>query len=143
MGYKVNDPAGGATADKGISQVQAVGTDTPTDSLFDHTPPDGAVVVEDNEDDTANVFVRVNDGTWLNVSKTSGGQDTQSGDGSTTAFTISHGLPVAPDAVVVTAGSADADGDFFVTSDADDITITYGTAPTSDTDNLTWNWLST
>lgn len=68
------------------------------------------------------------------------GSDTQSGDGSTTAFTIAHGLSAAPSVYSVQPASADAAGDSHVTADSSNLTITYGTAPASGTDNLTWVW---
>lgn len=72
----------------------------------------------------------------------SGGQATASGDGTATVFAFAHGLTAAPTSVVVSAGSADADGDFFVTHDATNVTVTYATAPVTGTNNLTWNWLA-
>ena len=68
------------------------------------------------------------------------GSNVQSGDGTTVAFSIAHGLISTPTFVNVQPGSADADGDFYVTVDATNITITYGTAPASGTNNLTWYW---
>lgn len=68
------------------------------------------------------------------------GTYTASGDGSTTQFTIAHGLVAEPSKVTVTPASADAAGDFYVTKDATNIYINYKTAPASGTDNLSWYW---
>jgi parallel beta-helix repeat protein len=68
------------------------------------------------------------------------GKSTFSGDGSTTTFTIAHGLAKQPTKVLVTAGSDAAKGDFYVTADATNITVTYATAPPSGTNNVVLNW---
>jgi len=68
------------------------------------------------------------------------GRSTQNGNGSATAFTIAHGLAAAPGTVTVTPGHADAKGDFHVTVDATNITVTYATAPASGTNNVVLNW---
>jgi parallel beta-helix repeat protein len=69
-----------------------------------------------------------------------GGVATFSGDGSTKTFTIAHGLASTPTKVLVTAGSDAAKGDFYVTADATNITVTYATAPPSGTNNVVLNW---
>jgi hypothetical protein len=69
-----------------------------------------------------------------------GGTATFSGNGSTTTFTIAHGLASTPTKVLVTAGSSAAKGDFYVTASATNITVTYGTAPASGTNNVILNW---
>jgi len=68
------------------------------------------------------------------------GEYTASGDGSTTSFTIPHGLLVKPGSVAVTACSADAAGDYYVSWDADNIYVDYKTAPPSGTDNIKLCW---
>lgn len=66
--------------------------------------------------------------------------DTQSGDGSATTFTIAHDLDGAPSAAVVIPTSAAAAGEFHVSDKtADNVEITYGTAPSDATDNLSWD----
>jgi hypothetical protein len=65
---------------------------------------------------------------------------TFSGNGTTTTFTFAHGLAGTPKMAVVTAGSSDAKGDFYVTYDATNITVTYATAPPSGTNNVVLNW---
>ena len=62
-----------------------------------------------------------------------------SGNGVQTVFTIPHGIPGTPSAVV-TPRSADAAGAFYVTTDATNITITYLAAPPAGVSNLGWNW---
>jgi parallel beta-helix repeat protein len=69
-----------------------------------------------------------------------GGTATFSGNGSTKTFTIAHGLASTPTKVLVTAGSDAAKGDFYATADATNITVTYGTAPPSGTNNVVLNW---
>jgi len=68
------------------------------------------------------------------------GRSTQSGDGATTAFTISHGLYTTPASVSVTAGHAAARGDFHVTVSSTQITVTFGTAPVAGASNVVLNW---
>jgi len=76
----------------------------------------------------------------INYVTENGGTVTFSGNGSTTTFTIAHGLASTPTKVLVTAGSNAAKGDFYVTADATNITVTYGTAPPSGTNNVVLNW---
>ena len=68
------------------------------------------------------------------------GTATFNGDGSTTQFSIAHGLVSTPSKVLVTPMTADAAGDFYVTADADYIYINYKTAPPSGTDNVKVSW---
>ena len=68
------------------------------------------------------------------------GTATFSGDGSTTQFSIEHGLVSTPNKVQVTAMSSDAAGDFYVTADATYIYVNYKTAPPSGTDNVKLSW---
>jgi hypothetical protein len=68
------------------------------------------------------------------------GTATFSGNGSQTTFTIAHGLAGTPKVAVVTAGSSDAKGDFYVTYDATNIYVTYATAPPSGTNNVVLRW---
>jgi hypothetical protein len=68
------------------------------------------------------------------------GTATFSGDGSTTQFQISHGLAGTPKTVVVTAGSADARGNFYVIYDAYNIFVVYATAPPAGTNNVVLRW---
>jgi len=68
------------------------------------------------------------------------GVATFSGDGVTTSFSWAHGLVTTPSKILVTPKSADASGDFYVTADATNITITYITAPPAGTDNVVIAW---
>jgi nitrous oxidase accessory protein NosD len=68
------------------------------------------------------------------------GTATFSGNGTQTIFTIPHGLATTPKTVIVTPGSADAIGNFYVTVDATNITVTYTTAPPSGTNNIILYW---
>ena len=68
---------------------------------------------------------------------------TLSGDGTTTTFTLSHGLPVVPEAVNVDATTADASTDFWVSAKSDSsIDISYYSAPSAGTDNLGYDLLA-
>jgi len=68
------------------------------------------------------------------------GTATFSGDGTTTQFSIAHGLVKAPTKVLVTPMTADAASDFYVTADDTNIYINYKSAPPSGTDNLKFSW---
>jgi len=68
------------------------------------------------------------------------GINTQSGDGTTTQFTIPHGLVSEPSNVIVIPASADASGDYYITKDDTNIYINYISAPPAGTDNLSWYW---
>jgi hypothetical protein len=66
------------------------------------------------------------------------GNGTRSGDGSTTTFTIAHGLSgvTSTSACVVQAKSADAVGITYIETDATNITIHFASAPPSGTNNI-------
>lgn len=69
---------------------------------------------------------------------------TESGDGETTTFTLSHSLGVTPTTAHVQPTSKDAAGDFYVsdkTSGA--VNITYLSAPNAGTDNLGYDITTT
>jgi len=68
------------------------------------------------------------------------GTATFSGDGATTTFTIAHGLADTPRTYRVQPASNDAAGDFYVTADNTNLTVTYLTAPPSGTDNIVLVW---
>jgi len=68
------------------------------------------------------------------------GAATFSGDGTTTQFSIAHGLVSTPTKVLVTPMTADAASDFYVTVDDTNIYINYKSAPPSGTDNLKFSW---
>ncbi|RLI50221.1 MAG: hypothetical protein DRP09_20115 [Candidatus Thorarchaeota archaeon] len=69
-----------------------------------------------------------------------GGTATFSGDGTTTQFSIAHGLVSTPTKVQVTPLTADAAGDFYVTADATNIYINYLSPPASGVDNVQVWW---
>jgi len=68
------------------------------------------------------------------------GTATFSGDGTTTQFSIAHGLVSTPTKVLVTPMTEDAASDFYVTADDTNIYINYKSAPPSGTDNLKFSW---
>jgi len=75
-----------------------------------------------------------------NYATENSGTATFSGDGTTTQFSIAHGLVSAPTKVLVTPMTADAASDFYVTADDTNIYINYKSAPPSGTDNLKFSW---
>jgi len=72
--------------------------------------------------------------------KRSSGVATFSGDGTTTQFKIAHNLVSTPSKVIVTPGSKDASGSFYVTADSTYIYVNYSTAPPSGTNNIVLYW---
>jgi len=68
------------------------------------------------------------------------GVSTQSGNASTTAFNIAHGLAMTPLTYSIEKQSADAIGEPVVTATSTNIVITYPVAPPTGTNNLTWVW---
>ena len=83
-----------------------------------------------------------NDKIFSNIGYTTenSGTATFSGDGTTTQFSIAHGLVSTPTKVQVTPMTADAASDFYVTADDTNIYINYKSAPPSGTDNLKFSW---
>ena len=69
-----------------------------------------------------------------------GGVSTQSGNGSTTAFTIAHGLYDTPNHATVTAGSSAAAAAYYVSWDSTNLTVTFLAAPANGTNNLLLAW---
>lgn len=51
------------------------------------------------------------------------------GTGSTATFSFSHGFGATPGTVTVNAGSSAASAPFFITSDSNNINVTFGTSP--------------
>lgn len=68
------------------------------------------------------------------------GISTQSGNGSTKVFTITHGSTTTPLLAFVQAQSPDALGSIVVTVDATNITVTYPFAPPNGSSNLSFVW---
>jgi len=71
-----------------------------------------------------------------------GGLSTQNGNGTTTAFTIAHGLVSSPAAnsIRITPGHADSRGNINVSADATNITVTYPVPPPTGTNNVVLFW---
>jgi hypothetical protein len=68
------------------------------------------------------------------------GTATFSGNATTTTFNIAHGLYAIPTSVVISSGSTDTLGDFYVTYDATNITVNFNIAPPSGSNNLVFRW---
>lgn len=82
--------------------------------------------------------VLTNDGTG--TGETAADTATKSGDGSTTTFLLGHSLGGVPTAAQVHETSEDASADFWITNKTStDVEITYDTAPSSGTSNLTYD----
>lgn len=97
--------------------------------------------------DDASTYVIGFDGTNYKVflkssSGLSYGASTQSGNGSSTSFTIAHGLSniSSTSNIIVTPRTAAAAGIAYVTTDATNITIFYTIAPITGSNNLTWSY---
>lgn len=94
-------------------------------------------VIRKDTDPSSGVVIRGNDG-YVTENR---GSDTQSGDGSTSVFTITHNLDETPSYASVEASSEDASTDFYISDiTSSSIKITYAKAPASGTDNLSWEW---
>ena len=120
-------------------------TDTPVDYAMTIYGKGNLVIVRadkpirNNSPKPETNTIQVNDGRIFEGVK-NGGVATFSGDGSTTQFTITHGVVKEPTVVNVTPLSADAAGDFYVTKDSTYIYVNYLTAPPSGTDNVILSW---
>lgn len=88
----------------------------------------------------ANSYIKSSVFKWNGKKSDNSGIATFSGDGSTTAFDIPHGLWDEPSKYYVIPISADATSTFDITVDATNITVTYKTAPPSGTDNIKLSW---
>jgi hypothetical protein len=93
-------------------------------------------------DSTANLFLGYNGSTWINLQETPTrtGNATRSGNGSLSVFTIPHGLGQAPVYFNAVPTSSDAANIRYISANASDIIVHYGTAPSTGTNNLSWNW---
>jgi hypothetical protein len=69
-----------------------------------------------------------------------GGAIFKSGNGTTTVFTIAHGLTSIPDVYFALPTNTAARGDISYSVDATNITLTYPIAPASGTNNLSYVW---
>lgn len=66
-----------------------------------------------------------------------------SGVGATVAYIVAHGLSYTPDAVVLTARSADAANPYYVSSiSSTTFTITFTSQPGTGTDNILFDWVA-
>lgn len=94
--------------------------------------PDGTIKnLEETVDLTHSGFVPL----------TKGGLAQFTGNSSTTAFVIPHGLGQTPDQVTIAPASADAAGAYRVTKDATNITVTYTIPPPpGGTNNVKLEW---
>jgi len=84
----------------------------------------------------ANTIIRENIG-WATENS---GTATFNGDGTTTQFSIAHGLVSEPSKVQVTPMTEDAAGDFYVTKDTTNIYVNYLSAPPSGSNNVKLSW---
>ena len=98
-----------------------------------------ATTYYDLANDISKITLRRLRGDWKSENS---GTATFSGDGTTTQFSIAHGLVSTPTKVQVTPMSSDAASDFYVTADDTNIYINYKSAPPSGTDNLKFSWFA-
>jgi hypothetical protein len=77
---------------------------------------------------------------WMAVIIPVTGSFTGSGNGSTTVFNIAHGLDGTPTYWNVTAASSAAASISYVTANATNLIVNYGTAPPSGSNNITIKW---
>ena len=87
-----------------------------------------------------NIFYGNNNDPVLGTKYRNSGIETFSGDGTTTQFSIAHGLVSEPSKVLVTPMTEDAAGDFYVTKDATNIYVNYLSAPPSGSNNVKLSW---
>ena len=67
---------------------------------------------------------------------------TFSGDGTKTQFQIPHGLSSQPSSWIVQSATGDGSDISHVTADGTSLTVNYGSAPPSGTDNVELNWIA-
>lgn len=119
-------------------------TDTHTD-----VSDDGSLILEDVDNINLGSNVSVSDdgdgSVTINATDTdtqpvaSGKSVTASGDGSSVTFAFSHSLGSVPTSVSFLASTVEARRDFYMSSKtSSEVEITYGTAPPSGTDNLSY-----
>jgi hypothetical protein len=108
---------------------------------------DGKILFNDIKNLTANsTWVDFLDSTGMKIKYNASpvtektGTATFSGNASTTTFNIAHGLYATPTSVVVSSGSADTLGDFYITYDATNIIVNFNIAPPTGTSNLVFRW---
>jgi hypothetical protein len=103
-------------------------------SLAAATPPSKMLVSGSSTD---NAKIRITDNRKGAYNQ---GVSTQSGNASTTAFNIAHGLFTTPLTYSVTPQTVDARGTPAVTATSTNLVLTYPVAPPTGTNNLTWVW---
>ena len=98
---------------------------------------------------TALQVLRVNSGgtdiQWASLDSERIGKATASGNGATTVFNIAHGIGSNPTYALISiaqAGSANPQPSRTYTTDATNIIVTFQTAPTSGTNNITIYWIA-
>ena len=133
------------TADEGSLDAGTLAGQTLTQtrpSLSD----DGTVTVAGPSDINAGQYLQVTDNGDGTVTLDSLGGNavgttaTRSGDGTTAAFTLTHGLGTIPAGVDVTPLTEDAAADRYISNiTATDLTVTYSGPPPAGTDNLEWS----
>lgn len=85
-------------------------------------------------------FWKLTSGTTQPKLLNNSGKYVTSGDGTTTQFTIQHGLVSTPSRVLVTPCSLDAAGTMYVTVDSTNIYVNYSVAPPAGTNNVCLYW---
>lgn len=104
------------------------------------TSPNDESLLLGRVDTSANTKSELNRDPTATFDNINRGNDTQSGDGTSTTFTIAHGLDGTPKYVDVKPGTEDASTDFWLDAGGTNITINYAAAPPSGTNNLSWYW---
>ena len=110
----------------GESNNQIIGNDVSASSsggIYGFSPANGDIIAHNKG------FVTENSGTA-----------TFSASGTETQFTIPHNCALTPTHVSVEAMSEDAVGDKYISVDANNIVVTYITAPPAGTNNIVLNW---
>lgn len=102
-------------------------------------------LLKDSVQIVKNKVLDYNLNTFVNLPSThgiavAGGEATLEGDASTSIFTIAHTLETQPDTYYVLPTSADARGNYILSADGTNITITYPVPPPDGTNNLTFVW---
>jgi hypothetical protein len=77
---------------------------------------------------------------WHLTPQHAGGSAAFSGDNSTKVFAIPHGLPSTPAFVVVTPGSSDASGRFYIVYNSTHVIVNYEIPPPSGDGNVVLIW---
>jgi hypothetical protein len=92
-------------------------------------------VTDDPNNDTIDIAISSSVG---GVSK---GVKSLSGDGNTKVFTFTHGVSPTPTTAFIQANSNDARGNYIVSVDSTNITVTYAFPPPSGSGNISLYWI--